>query len=203
MENHMILSEHPTPTKRRASRAQSLLALHLPGTVDEIERACMGQADLVPYAVRQALNDGLAGGAAAQLTAVINGMPTSEQSYTRHVLHADPKGRFTVVALVWGAQQFSPVHAHHTWCTYRVLSGELTESHYEWDRAAQQAYLFNKVIRCAGQSICGHAGLELIHRLGNAGTLPAISIHVYGMDAGRIATHVNRVLPWTEKILPG
>ncbi len=163
----------------------------------------MDQADLVPYAVRQALNDGLAGGAAAKLADLLSSMPVSEQTYTRHILHADPKGRFTVVALIWGPQQFSPVHAHHTWCTYRVLAGELTESHYEWDRTAQQAYLFNKVIRSAGQSVCGHAGLELIHRLGNAGTQPAMSVHVYGMDSGRIATHVNRVLPWSEKILPG
>ncbi len=203
MENHLSPSEHPTPTRPRALRAQSLLARHLPATVEQIERACMDQADLVPYAVRQALNDGLAGGAAAKLADLLSSMPVSEQTYTRHILHADPKGRFTVVALIWGPQQFSPVHAHHTWCTYRVLAGELTESHYEWDRTAQQAYLFNKVIRSAGQSVCGHAGLELIHRLGNAGTQPAMSVHVYGMDSGRIATHVNRVLPWSEKILPG
>ena len=179
--------------------AQSLLEQHLPEVVRQIELACMGQADLVPYAVRQALNEGLQACATAKLITELEARPVSEQTYTRHVLHADANGRFTVVALIWGAQQFSPVHAHHTWCTYRVLTGELTESHYEWDRAGGHAYLFNKVVRRPGQSVCGHAGLELIHRLGNAGLTPAMSIHIYGVDAQRVSTHVNRILPWVEK----
>ena len=29
-------------------------------------------------------------------------------------------------------------------------------------------------------------------RLGNAGVLPAVSLHVYGVESGRIGTHVNR-----------
>jgi predicted metal-dependent enzyme (double-stranded beta helix superfamily) len=176
-----------------------MLEQHLPGVVKQIEVACMGQADLIPYAVRQALNDGLGGCASEPLIAHLKGLPASEQTYTRHVLHADHAGRFTVVALVWQTQQFSPVHAHHSWCAYRVVAGELTESHYEWDRAQERAYLFNKVVRRAGESICGHAGLELIHRLGNAAGEPAISIHTYGVDAERISTHVNRILPWSEK----
>jgi hypothetical protein len=202
MDNLLNVSELSPRIKLAASPVGSLLEQCLPGLAGEIELACMGQADLVPYAVRQALNDGLADAQdAAQLGTLLGSMPRSEQTYTRHILHADPMGRFTVVALIWGAQQFSPVHAHHTWCAYRVLEGELTESHYEWDRTAQQAYLFNKVIRTAGQSVCGHAGMELIHRLGNSGCAPAVSIHVYGVDSGRVGSHVNRVLPWAELAL--
>jgi hypothetical protein len=77
--------------------------------------------------------------------------------------------------------------------------GTLTESHFEWDDTQQKAYLFNKVKRLAGQSVCGNAGLDLIHRLGNEAEQRAISIHVYGAAVEDISTHVNHVLPWAEK----
>ena len=180
--------------------AISLLQQYLPDTVGQIEHASSAPADLIAYQVRQALNDGLTTEATQQLLAVINARPVSAQTYTRHVLHADSAGRFTVVALVWGPEHSSPVHAHHTWCTYRVLSGELSESHFEWDASQQKAYLFNKVKRQSGQSVCGNSGLSLIHRLGNESPQRAVSIHVYGVDAESISTHVNHVLPWVQNV---
>lgn len=183
-----------------ANPAGSLLSQFMPGVAEQIGLASQEMPERVPYAVRDAINNGLNDVNTEKLIAVLQSMPRSEQTYTRHILHADLAGRFTVAALVWGHQQFSPVHAHHTWCAYRVLTGELTESHFEWDKMAQEAYLFNKVKRQAGQSVCGQAGLELIHRLGNANPQPAISIHVYGVDAEKISSHVNHVLSWSEKI---
>jgi len=50
------------------------------------------------------------------------------------------------------------------------------------------------VTRAAGQSVCGHGGMDFIHRLHNEGDQTAVSIHVYGMDEARISSHVNRVL---------
>jgi len=177
----------------------SLLQQLMPETPAQIAQACAGPTDLIAYRVRQALNEGLTPLATHQLLGEIHAQPVSDQTYTRHILHADPAGRFTVAALVWGPQHSSPVHAHHTWCAYRVLQGTLMESHFEWDASQQKAYLFNKVARQAGQSVCGNAGLELIHRLGNEGLDRAVSIHVYGVDAELISTHVNHVLPWAEK----
>src|SRR5436853_5588404 len=51
----------------------------------------------------------------------------SESCYTRRVLYGDPAGRFTILALIWGAGQFSPVHAHRTWCAFAVCESTLTE----------------------------------------------------------------------------
>jgi predicted metal-dependent enzyme (double-stranded beta helix superfamily) len=166
----------------------------LPELAEKIEDACCGPAGLIPKAVRQALDHEIDAVGAQRLTQEILALPRAEHGYTRHILHADPKGRFTIVALVWGQDQFSPVHAHYTWCAYKVLSGLLTESHFEWDRTQQKVALSGQALRPSGQSVCGHAGLELIHQLGNQQAEPAISIHVYGMDADRIGSHVNRVL---------
>src|SRR3569833_4051219 len=53
--------------------------------------------------------------------------------FARHVIHSDPHGRFTILAIVWGAGQFSPPHAHDTWCAYAVYDGPLQETVYAVD----------------------------------------------------------------------
>lgn len=181
-----------SPAQVEAS--ESLLDRHVEGLSDSIAQACLGEADLVPYRVRQALNHSLDTKTTDCLVEQVLALPHSNQTYTRHVLHADPAGMFTVVALRWDVNQASPVHAHYTWCAYKVLRGELTESHFEWDRSVEQAYLFNRVARPAGQGVCGHGGMDFIHRLGNEKEQIAVSIHVYGIDSARISSHVNRKL---------
>jgi predicted metal-dependent enzyme (double-stranded beta helix superfamily) len=114
--------------------------------------------------------------------------------YARHVLYSDPFRRFTVLAIVWGPGQFSPPHAHHTWCAYAVYDGPLHETGYVLASSGTRAKAICTAVRNPGYSCFAGAGLDQIHRLGNAGTTPAISIHVYGVERERVATHVNRVL---------
>ena len=59
----------------------------------------------------------------------------SAETYRRHLLAADPHGRYAIAALVWQPRQASPVHAHHTWCGYAVLEGKLSETIFEWNGA--------------------------------------------------------------------
>ena len=114
--------------------------------------------------------------------------------YARHVLYTDPFGRFTILAIVWGPGQFSPPHAHDTWCAYAVYDAPLHETGYALAACGTRAKPICTAVRNPGYSCFAGAGFDQIHRLGNAGTTPAISIHVYGVDRERIATHVNRVL---------
>ena len=119
----------------------------------------------------------------------------SANGYQRHVLAADPNGEYCAVAIIWGPRQFSPVHAHHTWCAYTVLEGALMETHYDWCAEQHGA-------QPAGHRLCARntvsytdAGYSGIHCLGNATTIPAISLHVYGVHETQIATAVNHLLP--------
>jgi len=116
----------------------------------------------------------------------------SPDCYARHVVCGDPAGRFTILSLVWMPGQFSPPHAHHTWCGYAVLENALDETVYRFDHAAAKAEVLRSEIRKPGYSCFAGAGLDQIHSLGNSGLRPAISIHVYGVERERVATHVNR-----------
>ncbi|MDR5854116.1 cysteine dioxygenase family protein [Caballeronia sp. LZ062] len=122
----------------------------------------------------------------------------SQQGYQRHLLAADPLGlgRFAIAALVWEPGQFSPVHAHRTWCGYAVIEGALAETLYRWDVDACRAVETRRHSREAGAVSYADAGRGAIHRLGNLAdaTARAVSIHVYGVASEHIATHVNDLL---------
>jgi predicted metal-dependent enzyme (double-stranded beta helix superfamily) len=119
---------------------------------------------------------------------------TQSDCYARHVLYSDAGGLFTILAIVWSPGQFSPAHAHHTWCGYAVHENPLDEMLFRFDPAQEKAEPVRTEVRVPGYSCYAGAGLDQIHRLGNSGPRPAISIHAYGVERERIATHVNRVV---------
>ncbi len=120
---------------------------------------------------------------------------SSAERYRRHMLLADPAGRYAVASLVWLPGQASPIHAHHTWCGYAVLEGTLSESLYSWDETAHYARLTRVQDRPSGAHTWADHGRHAIHRLANESDAPAVSLHVYGVPAAEMATHVNDLLP--------
>jgi len=116
------------------------------------------------------------------------------EKYQRHLLAADPLGRYAIASLVWMPGQTSPVHAHHTWCGYVVLDGTLSEALYDWNEEEDYAIPVRTQARDRGAVSYARAGRSAIHRLGNASDAPAISVHVYGVPEAEFATRVNDVV---------
>jgi predicted metal-dependent enzyme (double-stranded beta helix superfamily) len=79
------------------------------------------------------------------------------------------------------------------------MRNALTETLYDFDATSGQARMRARVSRAPGYACFAPAGLEQIHRLGNGGSVPAISLHVYGVDGARIGTHVNRLMDVAER----
>jgi len=156
----------------------------------EIDAACVGTPTLMADRVRTAL---VRAAADPRLLSPEQRAPRAD-CYARHVIYADPLGRFTILAIVWDAGQFSPTHCHDTWCAYAVQNGPLRETLYAAEADGTAAKPICTEVRNAGYSCFAGAGLDQIHRLGNPGSTPAISIHVYGVPHDRIGTHVNRVM---------
>jgi predicted metal-dependent enzyme (double-stranded beta helix superfamily) len=156
----------------------------------EITIACNGAPDRMAERVIAALQ----AAAADPILLTADQCIACPDRYARHVLYADPQSRFTILALIWSGGQFSPVHAHDTWCAYAVHHGVLTETLFRFDVATDEAIPLRTETRRAGYGCFARSGLEQIHRLGNAGLEPAISIHVYGVEAAQVCSHVNRVL---------
>jgi len=148
-------------------------------------------------AARQLLDD-LAGGE-TDIEGMLAHLPASLRegqpgTYLRHIAYTDPHGSFTIFYLVWRPGQATPVHGHKTWCTYRVLQGELHETHFQWDEQAGLARPVGSAQRLPGAVVTAFPGLEQIHQLRNAGDGIAISLHIYGVSQADAQTGVNHLV---------
>ena len=180
----MLQIAHPLPhASDPSSSAIALLA-------SEIYAACREPAEAMGTRIKAALAH------ATCHTDLLRPEQRVPQSgcYARHVLFSDAGGLFTILAIVWAPGQFSSAHAHHTWCGYAVVENPLDEMLFRFDPAQGKAEPVRAEVRVPGYSCYAGAGLDQIHRLGNSGPRPAISIHAYGVERERIATHVNRVV---------
>jgi predicted metal-dependent enzyme (double-stranded beta helix superfamily) len=129
-----------------------------------------------------------------------NARAFSDDGYVQHLLHVAPDGGFSVVALVWKPEQWTPIHNHVAWCVVGIYQGVEKEIQYEVRREGAETYLVEKRVRTATAGFADGLlpdGTD-IHAVGNAGDGVAISIHVYGADLGKLGTSIDRrfdVLP--------
>src|SRR5882672_9777667 len=131
-------------TARRRTPASDAVTPALATLIDAIDAACGEGAmrDRVVAALETAV-------AQASLLTVDQRVPQSG-CYARHPIHSDPCGRFTIVAIVWAPGQFSPIHAHHTWCAYAVHENALQETLYVWDGESGKAQPERTEVRSPG-----------------------------------------------------
>jgi predicted metal-dependent enzyme (double-stranded beta helix superfamily) len=182
-------------TRRRPAVSASALSYPVALLMAEIGDACDGPAHAMGERIAHALRVAAAMPdlLTAELRAPRNGC------YARHTIAADPAGRFTLLSIVWGPGQFSPPHAHDAWCAYAVAENTLTETLYEFDAQSGKAVAAGTTEREPGYACFAPAGLEQIHRLGNATGVGAISLHAYGVEGSRVGTHVNRLMDVAER----
>jgi len=183
-------------TRRRPAISTSALTYPVALLMAEIGDACDGPAHAMGDRIAHALRIGAAMPdlLTAELRAPRNGC------YARHTIAADPAGRFTLLSIVWAPGQFSPPHAHDAWCAYAIAENTLTETLYEFDAQSGKAVAVGAPVeRAPGYACFAPAGLEQIHRLGNATGVGAISLHAYGVEGSRVGTHVNRLMDVAER----
>jgi predicted metal-dependent enzyme (double-stranded beta helix superfamily) len=167
----------------------------------EADRA---QLDGLAHAVRFAVGKRASWGDTAQLVAsalerhlpspsiLTPGQRTGDpETYKTEVLHSEPDGSFSIVALIWRPGQVTPIHDHVTWCVFGVIQGMEREELFELDEQGtclvEAGYHVNRT-----GDVSGFAPPGDIHRIRNASDLPAISIHIYGTDVPRVGSSVRR-----------
>jgi predicted metal-dependent enzyme (double-stranded beta helix superfamily) len=126
-------------------------------------------------------------------------------TYKSEVLHSEPDGSFSIVALVWRPGQVTPIHDHVTWCVFGVIQGLEWEELFELDEQGSCLVEAGHRVNETGE-VSGFAPPGDIHRVRNAGDVTAISIHIYGTDVSRIGSSVRRyydlpVQPSTSALL--
>lgn len=120
----------------------------------------------------------------------------SEASYARRLLHACPRGSYTVLAMIWGPGQGTLLHDHGgLWCVEGVLSGEIEVLQYDLveERGEEHHFVAQGSVRAG----VGDAGSLIppfeYHTIANPSDRDvSITIHVYGGEL--LDCHVFRPL---------
>ncbi|WP_112248824.1 cysteine dioxygenase family protein [Kribbella monticola] len=125
--------------------------------------------------------------------AVLREIPAAARSGCERsqLLHVEPDGSFSVVALVSRPGQATTVHDHTTWCVVAVVAGTEREERFRLDDSGRQLVLTGVRIDRPG-TVSGFAPPGDIHRVTNDGATVGISLHIYGTDLGRIGNSVRR-----------
>jgi predicted metal-dependent enzyme (double-stranded beta helix superfamily) len=129
----------------------------------------------------------------------------SPGGYTQHVLHVSLDRTHSVVALVWYPGQHTPIHDHVSWCVVGVYEGEESQTRYRLATDAGGLCLIETGRETAQRGSCTSLipPAENIHRVANAGSGRAISIHVYGADIERLGSSINRTFDDLPILLAG
>ncbi|MDX1632157.1 MAG: cysteine dioxygenase family protein [Thermoanaerobaculia bacterium] len=108
----------------------------------------------------------------------------AEDSYARRLLHLDPEGRYSLLAMVWGPDQGTPLHDHAgMWCVEGVYHGEIDVCQFELKERDNGRFRFE-----AGETVragLGDAGALIppfeYHTIANPHSdRSAMTLHVYG-----------------------
>jgi predicted metal-dependent enzyme (double-stranded beta helix superfamily) len=117
--------------------------------------------------------------------------------YRKHVLHGDPAGRFTVLAIVWEPGQHTDVHGHTAWGAVGIYEGTPDVTCYDCEEVGDGRHraVPVKSLRCGpGDVAVVRPGLRDVHRIANGTDASAVTIHTYGCDLVRDPDAINLAL---------
>lgn len=123
----------------------------------------------------------------------VHELEPGETDYRQHILHVEPDGSFSIVALVWQPGQATPVHDHVSWCVVGVHLGEEAETVYERRGGDADPHLVvTGQSRNPARSVATLLPPGDIHHVANGGNGLAVSLHVYGADISVLGSSIRR-----------
>jgi len=143
--------------------------------------------------VKQALIDAIEG---RDLTLPDAYLQPAPDRYARRLLHRDPAGRYSVIAMVWGPGQHTPLHDHAgIWCVECVYRGRIQVTSYAVRGGNPETGIVQFERQTEITAGPGEAGALIppfeYHVIANADPTTSVTIHVYGGDM----THCHVFVP--------
>ncbi|MFT7668655.1 MAG: putative metal-dependent enzyme (double-stranded beta helix superfamily) [Planctomycetota bacterium] len=152
------------------------------GLIERLDAATKeGCMETITSGVKAAMIDVVGKGA---LKLCDKDVETCDGGYGRRLLHLDPAGRYSVVAMIWAKDQGTPIHDHDSlWCVECVYQGQIQVTTYEMCPTSTQDVIHFDFYGKADAMI-GEAGALIpphdYHVIENLQDETAVTIHVYG-----------------------
>jgi predicted metal-dependent enzyme (double-stranded beta helix superfamily) len=107
------------------------------------------------------------------------------ERYARRLMHRDPQGRYTVIVMVWGKGQGTPLHDHAgIWCVECVYRGKIRVTSFSVRGGDSETGVVQFAKETVVNAGVGEAGALIppfeYHMIENPEPTPSITIHVYG-----------------------
>ena len=119
-------------------------------------------------------------------------LAADQAAYKQHVLHIEPDGTFSVVALVWLPGQRTPIHDHVCWCVIGIHRGAEEEIRYQLVDEDGSPHLVPVDVTANHTGTVTHLSPPGdIHEVRSATDGLTVSLHVYGADVGRLGTSIR------------
>ena len=113
------------------------------------------------------------------------------QFYQQYLLHRAPDDSFSVVSVVWGPGQKTPIHDHTVWGLIGMLRNAEISQSFERDENTGTLTATEQVRLEPGSVEAVSPTIGDVHQVINAfDDRVSISIHVYGADIGKVRRHV-------------
>lgn len=163
----------------------------LAGFAATIERALdLGEPGAIAAAVREALATQIAAGTIELPASATEAYP---ERYARRLVHRDPAGRFSIVAMAWGPGQVTSLHDHGgVWCVEGVVRGSAFAIPHRATEISGDRYRFEvrkREVQQVGETSALFPPFEH-HIYGNASAeVPALTLHVYGPELLKCACY--------------
>jgi len=121
---------------------------------------------------------------------------TRPDCYARHLLHVDPVKRFSVVVMVWGAGQKTPIHDHGgMWCVEGVYRGMIRVTRYDLDAPIADGvgrfHRFEEIEAGVGRTGSLIPPVDY-HTIENNHDSTAITVHIYGGEMSTCQVYMPR-----------
>ena len=148
--------------------------------------ASLGEVEAITRSVQEALSHLATAGRIHLPEALCQPCP---DSYARRLIYRSPQPAYTVLAMVWGPQQGTPVHDHSgLWCVEGVVEGSIDVTQYDLvERQGERCRFEAQETMDAGVGSSGRLIPPFdYHTIANASReQSAITVHVYGGEMVR------------------
>lgn len=114
-------------------------------------------------------------------------MTPNPSKYIMYPLYIAESDGFCIASAVWNVGQRTPIHGHETWGVVGIYAGQEGERRFDKPHALGHAlrYQEDRTWSAGEVTVCCTHDND-VHEVWCEGEAPAVGIHIYGADIGKI-----------------
>jgi predicted metal-dependent enzyme (double-stranded beta helix superfamily) len=132
-------------------------------------------------------------------------VPSGHKLFSQYLLSQSRHDLWHLIICVWMPGMVTPIHDHGSWGVIGVMEGRETTATYKRGDSTCRSLVPTTEFVCNEGDTTSFLPGDDIHQVQNEGPTKAVSLHLYGVDLGRVGRHeydlqsdkkIHRVIPY-------